>query len=116
MKTTLAHNRNRFFATAFLAAALLYPVFTAQANEGVSAQNLGAVEHGEPLVGHRTAPAPEPMQSGVVKCCHGENGSGNPETCVWLPIGGSCSHYGEEYRRALCPTELSDPSNCRYLE
>lgn len=115
MKTHLAHNRNRFLATAFLAAALLYPVFTAQANEGTSTQSLGAMEHGEQLVGQPAAPAPEPM-SGVVKCCHGENDNGNPETCVWLPTGGSCSQYGPEYRRALCPSENSDPSNCRYLE
>ncbi|MDI1432526.1 hypothetical protein [Polyangium sorediatum] len=115
MKTSLEHKRNWFFATAFLAAALLYPVLTAEASEGVSAQSQDAVEQAEQLVGYQTAPEATPMQSGVIKCCKDTNGDGTPDTCVWLPSTGHCGENGGEYHRALCPSEDSHPSRCQFM-
>ena len=112
MKT---HKRNWFFATALLAAALMYPVLAAEANEGASVQSQDAVERGAQLVGYQAAPRPEPMQSGAIKCCKDDDGDGTPDTCVWLPSSGHCGENGSEYYRALCPSEHSDPSNCRFL-
>jgi hypothetical protein len=112
MKTILKQKRNRFFATFGLAAALLYPVLTAEANEGASAESHGAIKSGEVLDTYRAAPEPTPMQSqGVIKCCSG-NVDGHPDTCVWKPIGDECQ--GDK-APAWCPSEHSHPSNCRYL-
>ena len=112
MHASIKQNRNRFFATFCLAAALLFPVLAAEANEGTSAPSLDAMKFGEVLDAYRAAPEPTPMQSGVYKCCEGYSSTGKPLNCVWKPLNSGCV---DGKTPAWCPSEHSDPSNCTYV-